>query len=72
MPNAISIHGKRHVLGGLAGVFVSSAGVAGVNSISANYLCIAADTRLYVTACKNLVQGAMPYKEIWLTSLYET
>ena len=53
MPNEISIYGKRRVLGGLAGVFVTSAGVAGVNSISANYLCIAADMHLYVTTRKN-------------------
>ena len=72
MPNEISIYGKRRVLGGLAGVFVTSAGVAGVNSISANYLCIAADMYLYVTTRKTPLQGAMPYKEIWLTSLYET
>ena len=50
---------------------VSGAGEAGANSVSANYLCIAAETHLYVTACKTPVQGAMPYKEIQLTSLYE-
>ena len=72
MPNEISIYGKRHIPGGLAGVYVSGAGEAGANSVSANYLCIAAETHLYVTACKTPVQGAMPYKEISPTSLYET
>ena len=69
MRNEISIYGKCHVPGGLAGVYmyVTGAGEVGTNSVSANSLCIAAKKRM---ACKPPpVQGAMPYKEIWPTSL---
>ena len=48
MPNEISIYGKHHVPGSLAGMYASGPGEAGTNSVSTNYLCIAADMHLYV------------------------
>ena len=35
VPNETSIYGKRHIPGGLAGVYISGVGVAGLNSVGA-------------------------------------